>query len=542
MIIPHVFSYRGVKNVTKKETSCRIAPAALLTGLFFAVFYSQLPLFSKAQNTYFLHGLAKSGLGFLDRDWLANTVDPFPVFSFLAGFTFKYLSRYLFHIYYIILLSIFFIGIWGIVSRSFDFDNKSGKEKYKIGLMTLLLINLPVFNSVVYGLSGISLLNIFQYGVAGQRLTGPVFQPCNFGILIVLSIYLLLCDRPFPAVALANLAALFHSSYLPGAFVVTVLGMVALFKGERNIKKPLLLGVFSFLSILPILIYIYIMFSSSSPDIYNQARDLLINVRIPHHAKPAAWFSGLTIVKLLIIVTALVLVRKKKIFPILASFFGFSLGLSLLQVVTGWRTLALLFPWRISVILVPVSSAIVMGYIIDVVFKTFTPGRGFKKMLHAAAAVVLMGIAFLSVYGAVNSYKRFYHSEWAGMMEFVKTAKKPGDLFLIPPGVNQETDMQNFRLFTGAPVLVDYKSHPYKDGEIIEWFDRIDTAHDFYYSGRDGRALCTLLEKITADYGITHVVATAEHPLDCEIAETIYRDAHYSVYRIRNTLSSPCPG
>ena len=529
----------------KEEPPCRITRAAFLTGLFFALFYSQLPLFSKAQNTYFLHGLAKSGLGYLDRDWLATTVDPFPLFSLLVEFTFRYLSKYLFHIYYVILLWIFFVGIWGIVSRSFDFDIKTGKEKYKFGLMLLLLINIPAVNSVVYGLSGISLLNTFQYGVAGQRLTGLVFQPCNFGILIVLSIYLLLCDRPFPAVAIANLAALFHSSYLLSAFVVTAVGMVSLFKGEGNIKrkmrKPLLLGIFSFLSILPILIYIYIMFSPTSPDIYNRAQDLLANVRIPHHAKPAVWFSGLTVIKIVIMATALVLVRKKKIFPVLASFFGFSLGLSLLQVITGWRILALLFPWRISVILVPVSSAIVVGYIIDVFFKTFTPGRGFKKVLHAAAAMTVIGVAFLSVYTAVNSHKRFYHNEWVGMMKFVKAAKKPGDLFLVPPGVNQETDMQNFRLFTGAPVLVDYKSHPYKDSEIIEWFDRIDTARNFYYNGREGRELCALLEKITADYGITHVVTGAEYPLDCEITETIYRDAYYSVSRIRGTVSSPGP-
>ena len=55
----------------------------------FAVIYAQSPLYTSNQNQYFIHGLASAGYGYLQQDWLANTLDPTPVFSFLVkwGYT-----------------------------------------------------------------------------------------------------------------------------------------------------------------------------------------------------------------------------------------------------------------------------------------------------------------------------------------------------------------------------------------------------------------------------------------------------------------------
>ena len=48
----------------------------LVLILVFALSYQQWPLYSSNQNTYFLHGLADGGVGFLELDWLAQTADP----------------------------------------------------------------------------------------------------------------------------------------------------------------------------------------------------------------------------------------------------------------------------------------------------------------------------------------------------------------------------------------------------------------------------------------------------------------------------------
>ena len=83
-------------------------------------------------------------------------------------------------------------------------------------------------------------------------------------------------------------------------------------------------------------------------------------------------------------------------------------------------------------------------------------------------------------------------------MEFVRLNKEPGDVYFLPvklpdrskkprgfvhslsadfkpmPARKQDSrliasDLQQFRLHTGAPIYVDFKAIPYKDVEVIEW-------------------------------------------------------------------------
>ena len=56
---------------------------ALAAG--FALAHTQSPLFFSNQNQYLLHGLADAGYGHLSHDWLANTKDPTPAFSFFVA-------------------------------------------------------------------------------------------------------------------------------------------------------------------------------------------------------------------------------------------------------------------------------------------------------------------------------------------------------------------------------------------------------------------------------------------------------------------------
>ena len=46
--------------------------------------------------------------------------------------------------------------------------------------------------------------------------------------------------------------------------------------------------------------------------------------------------------------------------------------------------------------------------------------------------------------------------------------------------------MESFRLYTGKPIFVDHKSHPYKDVEVVEWKRRIDSQRKFYDSMKNG--------------------------------------------------------
>lgn len=56
----------------------------LILGILYSIDLVQHPLYTENQNTKFLHAAAKTGQGFLEHDWMANTLDPLPLFSFLV--------------------------------------------------------------------------------------------------------------------------------------------------------------------------------------------------------------------------------------------------------------------------------------------------------------------------------------------------------------------------------------------------------------------------------------------------------------------------
>src|SRR4051794_28858802 len=93
-----------------------ILPVALfLLGLAcFPPPHGQAPLYYSNQNQYFLHGLAQAGEGVLSEDWLANTLDPTPLFSGLVALTARFLSPWAFHLYHGLLLAAYAAALVGV--------------------------------------------------------------------------------------------------------------------------------------------------------------------------------------------------------------------------------------------------------------------------------------------------------------------------------------------------------------------------------------------------------------------------------------------
>ncbi len=99
---------------------------------------------------------------------------------------------------------------------------------------------------------------------------------------------------------------------------------------------------------------------------------------------------------------------------------------------------------------------------------------------------------------------------------------------MVPPKDNLFDD---FRIFTGAPTFITWKSHPYKDVEFLEWNKRVEMADSFYKSG--GVEKCNRLKELVDEYGITHVVfKSKEVPLYCDFAVETHRIENFVVYRI----------
>ncbi len=193
----------------------------MLLTVVFAIAYSQSPLYTSNQNQYFLHGQAQAGIGFLKQDWLANTLDPTPVFSSLTYLTYRFLRvEALFYIFYALLMGIYLFSLVGIVSTIYEI--RKSRASFLVYLALLIVIHSAAWRFALSRVLGVNWAYILEDGVADQRLLGSVFEPSTFGVFLLLSIYLFLRRKPFLAVLSAVVAATFHPTYLLSAAVLTI--------------------------------------------------------------------------------------------------------------------------------------------------------------------------------------------------------------------------------------------------------------------------------------------------------------------------------
>jgi hypothetical protein len=95
---------------------------------------------------------------------------------------------------------------------------------------------------------------------------------------------------------------------------------------------------------------------------------------------------------------------------------------------------------------------------------------------------------------------------------------------------NIAVDLQRFRLTTGAPIFIDFKSIPYKDTEVVEWWDRLQlaqTVQEQIKNGKVSEAVAVLRGR-----GITHLILQPGPPLLAPDIEETYADDFYRVYRL----------
>lgn len=491
-------------------------------AVIFGLSYIQDSLYSGNQTTKFVHGLAQAGFGFLKNDWFANTIDPLPAFTFLVGLTYTWFSPYMFYVYYILIFGLYLYSTSGIVS--FIYKINSSKIKY-LTYLTLIIaihcihIKTENFDSAIH----------LHSGVAEQYVLGPYFQPSNFGVFIIFSIYAFLQRRYYRAVLALTLAATFHPAYMLSAGIMTLVYMIIVYKNEGKLKQILSIGVLASISILPVFSYMYFTFRPTSPEIWEKAKELLVHIRIPHHSIPGVWLSDPnTYVQIALVIIALYLIRKTPVFPLLFLPFLAATSLTTIQVITNSNTLAFIAPWRISAFLVPISLCIIVGWLVSYLFEKYPPQVAMTKK-----AIAFLCITTLSVLVTVGTYNQIYMlldpDGSIPMQNFVKETKQPGDTYLIP---TKNKQLWKFRLYTGAPILINLKSHPYKDVEVMEWYNRNLMAQQFYEVTDKTR--CENLNKISTDYRINKVVIEAEnYKGECNFLKELYRDERYGVYQIQ---------
>lgn len=548
------FPLPAVPRLVSIERTTRSYRVLFFIGLslVFSIAYTQSPLFTSNQNQYFLHGLARAGWGNLRLDWLANTFDPTPVFSWLVEVTYRIFRQVeIFYLYYALLMGVYLYSLLGIISLIYDIATSRARSLVYLSL--LVAFHSAALRFALSRVFGHNLAYVFEDGFADQRLLGPVFQPSTFGVLLVLAIYLHLSGRPYWAALSAALAAVVHPTYLLSAatlvlaFVLdslTRLGQWSVLATRSAVRKafrgpvvdshrhrPAIWkrvaraagpGFLALAVVAPIVVYVFFNLGNTPEETTTLARRILVHQRIPHHALVSWWFDISAVIKIALISAALYLIRHQRLLLILLVPTLVGAGLTVLQALTGNDALALIFPWRISTWIVPLCTAIVLAWLVSSVFDDFSlwVDRYQRPLIRAALALIAAVVAIGGIRLALD-FARKAASPERPLYAHVSTMRKPGQTYLIP------VKMQDFRLETGAPAYVDFKSIPYRDSDVLEWQRRHDLADQFYLTNS-----CQLLPQFAGE-GITHVVLPATAPAaSCPGLAEIYRDANYSVHKL----------
>jgi len=511
----------------------------VLLALIFGLTYTQSLLYDGNQNTKFLHGLAHAGLGFLNADWMANTADPLPVFSFLVQFTYSYLTPYAFYVLYFLIFGVYIVSILGIASLVFKIDRS--RTVYLVYLALILAVyseRLKILENKILGVNS----ELLHTGVAAQYLLGPEFQTNVFGAFLLLSIYVFLQRKYVWAIIWVAVAAIVHPAYLFGAGLLTAAYLLILLaeKIDRRhlswqsflnaVRQPFWLGLLALALVLPVVWYSQVFMASNAPDAEAKALDIIVNFRIPHHAVPAVWLNTGAYIQFAIMLAGLFVVRKSRLFLVMLLPFLGGLLFTIIQILTHSDSLGLLSPWRVSVFLVPLSTAMIIAWLLAAVFDRF--GEKLSRFNLVLDGLAVIAIALFVIGGiAVEKGRIIRNAErpTLGVLDFVKNSKTMGQVYLIPP---DDSKFDEFRLYTGAPVFINYKTHPYKALDVLEWYNRLMMSRKFY-SASDAGTACSALNEISAQYKITDVVWYDDRPNPgCSGMQVVFQDKNFVLYSI----------
>ncbi len=501
-----------------------------LAAAVFAVAHTQSPLFYSNQNQYFLKGLANAGVGDLKSDWLANSTDPVPVFS-----AFVTLGQYLgggwvYQATFFAALMLYYLGL-RMLLKSFGWWKGEA-----VFLFLLVLTHSAASRLASDRWIGTDYPWFLHVGLANQYILGPGLQPSVVGVGLLWSLVAFVRNRPLLAVVLASGVNLVHSTYLlPSALLVLgylvqlCLKPVAYASGSsitstrqeprppKNLVRILTVAGVALAVVAPVLVYNFTQFGRADGSNFAEAQRLLADERLAHHTRPARWFDSAGGFQLVWLFLGWLLLLRTKLATVATVALGIALVLSMLAIFTGNPTLALLFPWRLSAVFVPISTAVVLGFAVQrLPLQRWNP-------VFATLAVVLAGASFVLVQTGHGYAEPTVEDS---TLEYIRNHAKSGEVYLIPAkmakpttsrGVYSNTFMKpldptkpvyfefaRFRLHTQAALYIDFKSIPYRSDEVLEWHRRI-TQCEGWFADNNWAERNVIAELRQA--GVTHVIA-----------------------------------
>ena len=479
----------------------------ILLSFLFALSIGQVAFFEE-NHVHLLRSLANNNFFKLNEDWLTNEIDHVPFFTFVSTHIIKYFSLAGLNILHIVLSLICSISIFYICK--FNYSNYDFKKIIIYWFLLLVLI----FSE-----------KSFAYGVAGQYILNPVYQPATYGVLIISSLALFAYRKENLSVIILILSASIHPTYIIHAFflVCGFLIYLLIYKQYKNFFK---ISFISLALISPIVLYLFSNIYINDFQIYAEGQSIMAEIRIPHHAQVHSWFSYKDLQILIIIFLALFLTYNSKRLFIPLSFVTLTtIILTIIQYYTSSNFLGLLFPWRSSVYIVPICSMIILSRVLILVDNKYL--KLSPKLNSYSAYFAFILIIFFSINGIFESYKSYKnHKQKYPISSLISLHKNDIIRILIP------TNLEHIRLNTGLPIFVDWKTVPYKNDALIKWYERIKLTNSFFISTElENQKL--LLKKIYDKEQISHVLVKDNNKYillkDCEY---LFKDHGYLFYNL----------
>jgi hypothetical protein len=179
----------------------------------------------------------------------------------------------------------------------------------------------------------------------------------------------------------------------------------------------------------------------------------------------------------------------------------------------------------ISTWLVPISVSVIVIAASNRLWQ-YLSNRISNQLVIGVSLTLSLVFAATGIYKFIHDSNQKATNSEQGLITYVKEHKSPEDLYAIP------LHMQDFRLETGAPAYVEFKSIPYQDIDVAEWFRRISLIGDFYRSPYQ-RYGCEHLANFKNQEMITHIVVPRGHEVKkCADWVEQYVDENYRIYRL----------
>ncbi len=355
--------------------------------LFWAISPSPFPFGN--QDPYLFWAVNKSCGGCLNNDLLAAQPDGFPLFTALFQFFpiawFPPLSH-------LLCLGGCCVYAYSLLSFLGFKKDENDKSVYFSNLPNIALI-LLLHSGLLWGFFckkflGTDLNWLWHHGLAEQGLLFGYLQPSVSGVFLLLGLAFLYQERITAFILAITLAGAFHANYIVlGAMIFLAF---IFFKPRLALQHILWFvlpaiawGIYGWYSLEN--------FTPNSLEFITASRYFIQN---NPHLDPLNWLNASSLFQLLIMVSGIWTIRQTDFGKFLFLLFSLGVLLSVAALLSQNVFLVNLSPWRLSVVLMPLSLILLVNRISQPQFSTF---------LFSLGIVMLASAMFFKFFGNSSS-------------------------------------------------------------------------------------------------------------------------------------------